>query len=63
MKLDITVNAKPFEVPHKIYCTCETDDSWDNVYPLDILNYEQLDKMCTEFRKAIFKEAGIEDRA
>jgi hypothetical protein len=61
MKLDITVNAKPFDVPAKIYCTNPTGDSWDNVYPLDILNYNELDKMCDEFRKSIFKEAGVED--
>ena len=61
MKAFIEIDFKPFNVPNFVVADNDMDAREANCenqsFPLSALNPEALDKMCDEFRRAVFAKA------
>ena len=68
------MDIEPFVVPSVvtvIHFVKDHDDNFgasdpsyvkqSNTFPLTVLDYEGLDKLCTDFRREVFKKAKVPD--
>lgn len=60
MKATIEVRLRPFIVPNFVIAESDTAAAKDDgvSYPLTAIDAETLDRMCSEFRDAVFKKAS-----
>ena len=60
MKVNITVNIKPFNVPNFVVSKeSDTDGAAKESYPLHCLDIETIEKLCDDFKIAVFNKAGL----
>lgn len=59
MKTTIEIELKPFSVPNFVI-VASTGDGETRSYPLSAIDAQTLDRMCSDFRHAVFKQAGKE---
>lgn len=59
MKIQIEVDIKPFEVPGAVETKISPGSrAAAKLFSLSELDPETLDKLCSDFRKAVFDKAG-----
>lgn len=59
MQTAIEIQVQAFSVPSQVLCYALPDPAKEPVrYPLNVLDAETLDRLCAEFRAAVFKQAG-----
>jgi|KBSMisStandDraft_5_1062788.scaffolds.fasta_scaffold213064_5 hypothetical protein len=68
MKAKIEIELQPFTVPNFVLTVQEPRPKQDGIqetpkYPLSELDPETLDKLCDEFRDAVFAKAGKQQPA
>jgi hypothetical protein len=59
MKTTIEIELMPFIVPNCVHVVSGVSDVVGS-YPLSAIDAQTLDKMCSNFRRAVFKQAGKE---
>lgn len=57
IKATIEVTLRPFTVPNFVLCE-RPDDGPEPCYPLSEVDAITLDRLCNEFRDAVFAKAG-----
>jgi hypothetical protein len=65
MKAALTVELHPFQTPNFVRAVGKTGLRQDGIqetpsYPLSDLDPETLDRLCSDFRAAVFRRAGKE---
>lgn len=58
MKATIEVTLKPFSIPNFVLLETSLSNAEDKSIPLEQLDGDTLDRLCNEFRAAVFKKAG-----
>ncbi len=57
MKVNLEFEVEPFSVPHNVEFTAKTGE--DVQLSIRMLNAEQLEQLCAQFRRETFNNAGI----
>lgn len=60
MKTNIAVEVRPFEVPGFVAVGIAGDTKEASALPLSVLDSNDLDRLCRQFRNAVFEKAGKE---
>lgn len=56
MKIKLELHIKPFNVPNYVLASIPGQD--DTTIPLKQVSADDLDKLCDDFRNAVFRNAG-----
>ena len=65
MKVSINIDIQPFSTPNFVLATAKSgqNSGSETSYPLSDFDPETLDRLCDQFRTAVFKKAGKNEPA
>ena len=59
MKIKVSVDIKPFSIPNFVVSKEDADGLAKESFPLNCLDRETIEKLCSDFRDGVFKKAEL----